>query len=83
MTPKEKANDLYEKHCYKCFECDFSENAKLSAIITVDEIIKTNPIYPNNVDWDDAGGTHEYYYSAQRIAALNFWNEVLKELKLL
>jgi hypothetical protein len=40
MTPKEKANELIEKHTYKCVECDFTINACMSALVTVNEIIE-------------------------------------------
>ena len=36
MTPKEKAKDLVELFSFNCRECD---NAKLSALIAVDEIL--------------------------------------------
>jgi hypothetical protein len=40
MTPKEKAFELIELFTFNCRECD---NSKISALIAVDEIIKTNP----------------------------------------
>jgi hypothetical protein len=36
MTPKEKAEQLLESMAFSCRECD---NAKLSALIAVDEIL--------------------------------------------
>ena len=60
----------------------FSEkyNAKQCALIAVDEIIKSDPRLPNDVDWDDAGGTHLYYHLAQRGEALEFWEQVKEEI---
>ena len=80
MTPKEKAKELVDKCTWKCRECDYEETAKYCANVVVDEIIKTSPIYPNDVDWDDAGGTHEHYHYAQRNEALNYWQQVKKEI---
>lgn len=86
MTPKEKAKELFDK--YFEFVEAFSaqnqiENAKQCALITVDEIIKSEPRYPSDVDWDDVGGTHQYYYEAQHEEALNYWEEVKQEIELL
>jgi hypothetical protein len=54
--------------------------AKQCALIAVDEILKSGPRYPNNVDWDDVGGTHQYYYEAQREEADKYWKEVKQEI---
>lgn len=40
MTAKEKAREFYDKFTFGCRECDFEENARQSAIIAVDEILK-------------------------------------------
>jgi hypothetical protein len=45
MTPKEKAFELIELFTFNCRECD---NSKISALIAVDEIIKTNPYKARN-----------------------------------
>jgi hypothetical protein len=45
MTPKEKAKELKELFTFNCRECD---NSKISALIAVDEIIKTNPYKARN-----------------------------------
>lgn len=79
MTPKSKAEELVKKfldatNCY-------SWEAKQCALIAVDEIIKTEPRYPSNVDWDDAGGTHQYYYEEQRKEANSYWQQVKEEIK--
>ena len=40
MTPKEKAEDLYEKFIFPCWECDEFARAKEYALIAVEELIK-------------------------------------------
>ena len=78
MTAKDKAKELYEKYCNMNSHCD---NAKECALIAIDEIIKSGPRYPNEVDWDDAGGAHQYYYEAQREEADKYWKEVKQEIE--
>lgn len=91
MTPKEKAKELVDKMDLKQMpslnlarnEINLNDtffNAKQCALIAVDEILKSEPRYPNNVDWDDVGGTHQYYYEAQHEEALNYWEEVKQEI---
>ena len=41
MTPKEKAKDLVELFSFNCRECD---NAKLSALLAVDEILNIKSV---------------------------------------
>jgi hypothetical protein len=41
MTPKEKAQELVDNFKFNCRECD---NAKISALITVDEIRDNLPL---------------------------------------
>ena len=85
MTPKEKAVELYNK--YEQLGKDFTrgvsiaEFAKQCALIAVDEIIKSEPRCPSDVDWDDVGGTHQYYYEAQREDANKYWMEVKQEIE--
>ncbi len=94
MTPKEKAEELIEK--YKDYvhgyvgssmltNHEYPEQilaqAKKVALIVVDEIIKSRPLNPNYVDWDDCGATHKYWYEAQKEEALKFWNDVIIEIK--
>ena len=43
MTPKEKAFELIELFTFNCRECD---NSKISALIAVNEILNSNPNYP-------------------------------------
>lgn len=85
MTPIEKANEIFNKmynvddimgNYPMCFD-----TAKKCALISVDYVIESAPINPNNTDWDDCGGTHKYYHDAQRSESLQFWNEVKKEIK--
>ena len=47
----------------------------------MDEILKSEPSYPSNVDWDDCGAAHQYWYEAQKEEALEFWNDVKSELQ--
>jgi hypothetical protein len=78
MTPKEKAEELFDKFTFNCMECD---NAKISALIAVDEILNARPLEPNYVDWDDCGAAHQYWYEAQKEEALQFWQEVKQEIE--
>jgi hypothetical protein len=55
--------------------------AKQCALIAVDEILKASPLNPNEVDWDDCGGTHQYWYEEQREQAEKYWQEVKQEIK--
>lgn len=87
MNPKEKALELKQKFgIATMFSKDNNgytlseEMATKMAIIAVDEIINSNPLEPNCVDWDDCGSTHKYWYEAQREEALNFWQQVKNEL---
>ena len=79
MTPKEKAFSLYFKFIRDVIADD--QKAKQCALIALDEIIKSEPRYPNDVDWDDVGATHQYYYEAQHEEALNYWKQVKQEIE--
>ena len=57
------------------------KDAKKCAFAAVDELIKSEPRYPSNVDWDDVGGTHKYYYEAQIDEAKKYWQEVKQEIE--
>ena len=87
MTPKEKAQELVERfseHSYVFHTLDTTTSmtsAKQCALIAVDEIMKSEPRYPSDVDWDDCGGTHQYYYEAQREDAEKYWQEVKQEIE--
>ena len=85
MTPKEKAqaiykiyNELVENHTRGV---TIKPLAKQCALIAVDEIIESSPRYPSDVDWDDCGATHQYYYEEQREEAAKFWKEVKQEIE--
>ena len=85
MTPQEKAKELFDKYADE-FNFDdtyrgYREQSKQCALIVVDEILKSEPRYPSNVDWDDAGATHQYYYEAQREEAARYWKEVKQEIE--
>lgn len=79
MTPKAKAFSLYFKFIRDVIGDD--QKAKQCALIAVDEIIESGPRYPNDVDWDDVGATHQYYYEAQHEESLNFWKQVKQEIE--
>jgi hypothetical protein len=57
------------------------ESAKQCVLTAVDEIINSRPLEPNNVDWDDCGATHKYWYDTQKEEALKFWQEVKQEIE--
>jgi hypothetical protein len=78
MTPQEKAKELVEKMFSLSTINAFP--AKQCAIIAVDEILKSQPSYPSEVDWDDCGGTHQFYYEAQRYKSTKYWEQVKIEI---
>jgi hypothetical protein len=85
MTPKEKADELCKKMLYQ-IEWNAQPSTvkgvtKQCALIAVDEIINSEPRYPSNVDWDDCGAAHQYWYEAQKEEALEFWEEVKQEIE--
>ena len=83
-TSKEKAKELVDKFTnvksLQDFGGMYNPIAKECAKIAVQEIINSEPLSPSNVDWDDCGGTHKYYYEAEREEANIFWNDVLKKI---
>ena len=92
LSPKQKAKELVHKYEYlvdtwDCYndeplELEFKlPKMKQCALIAVDEIINSSPRYPSNVDWDDCGATHQYYYEEQREEALKFYQEVKTEIE--
>jgi hypothetical protein len=83
MNAKEKANELFNKMDMIIYtdQDNWKSQCIRCALIAVDEIIATEPRYPSNVDWDDVGATHQYFYEAQREEALEFWNDVKSELQ--
>jgi len=86
MTPKEKAQELFSKFreiVKKQPDGTFTElnkAAKQCALIAVEEIMNCAPLEPTNVDWEDCGATHKYWYEERQGKALNFWNEVKTEI---
>jgi hypothetical protein len=84
MTPKEKAEGLVKK-MYVVHSNSASDItlmfAKQCALIAVDEILKSEPRCPSDVDWDDVGGNHKYYYEAEREDANKYWQEVKQEIE--
>ncbi len=87
-NPKEKANELMSKfvgislsQVNELVDGIRIRLAKDSALILVNEIIATHPRYPSDVDWDDVGATHQYFYEAQREEAKAFWLSVKSELQ--
>jgi hypothetical protein len=63
MTPKEKAKDLVELFSFNCRECD---NAKLSALIAVDEILD-----------DDMYDMSQELFENR----INYWQQVKQEIE--
>lgn len=59
ISPRQKAKELIETFTYNCRECD---NAKLSALFAVDEILKVSVSY--------AGKDYDFYQEVK--------NELLK-----
>jgi hypothetical protein len=74
MTPKEKARELLYKY-WNPFNLHF-EIAKACALITVDQIIKSNPTYP----WaKDVGAEAQGLYE-NVIFPTNYWRDVKFEI---
>ncbi len=73
MSAKEKAKELFNKMLFY--------TAKECALLAVNEILNSRPLDPNYVDWDDCGGTHQYWYQAQKEEAFVFWQEVKQEIE--
>ena len=48
-TQKEKAKELVERFTFFCRECDFEDNAKQCALISVDEIIEETKLHDKTV----------------------------------
>ena len=75
MEPKEKAKELYNK----MYETGFKpksvliriEQAKECALIAVDEIIKSGPSYPYDIQFD----------SMPHFRSLKYWQEVKQEIE--
>lgn len=65
MTPKEKAEELFEKFTFPCWECDEFAKAKESSLIAVDEILYVL----NEID------------STEQWNASYFYNQVKQEIE--
>lgn len=69
MSPKEKAKELYDKY-FELVEAQTSEqqedNARQSALIAVDEIIKSNP--------------HSNPFNTDVHSTMDYWQEVKHEI---
>jgi len=81
MLPQEKAKELVDRYYWVFGDGYLGNHHIMCALIAVDEIIKAEPRSPSNVDWDDCGAAHQYYYEAQREEADIFWNEVKEEIQ--
>jgi hypothetical protein len=56
--------------------------AKECAIRAVSEIIKSEPRYPNGVDWEGAGDSFQYHKEVEkRKEAKKYWEEVKQEIE--
>ena len=92
MTPKDKAIELFDAMGISIsYLTNYTGGddipvytnpyTKKCVLIAVNEILMSEPLHPSDVDWDDAGGAHKYYYRAQREEARKFWNEVKAEIE--
>jgi hypothetical protein len=82
MTPKEKAEELFDKfnNPDRTNYPYYSHNAQQCALIAVDEIIKSNPLEPNDTsDWLQP----EDWFSEANKSAEKYWEEVKKEIEAL
>ena len=81
LTPKEYAFDLVVLFQDKVNGIR-KELAKKQALIAVDMVIKSEPRYPNNVNWNGAGESYQYHKEAKkREEAKAYWLEVKKEIE--
>jgi len=67
MNPKEKAEELIEKHKMQCRECGGNETAKIHSLITVDEIINSNP--------------HSNPFNTDIHSTMQYWMQVKTEIE--
>ena len=53
MTPKEKAQYIFDRCMFACYECDYTQNAKDCALIAVDEVVAFIDEHMQGwLDWD-------------------------------
>ena len=83
MTPKEKANELVHQYVINMPIPFHIEDAKICALIAVDEIILSAPFEPVDTDWDEAGASAQYWYPQKLEDSAKWWGEVKQEIELL
>ena len=74
MTPKEKAQELFDKMHIEIYNRDMYNDlfrAKQCALIAVDEIINSSPLEP----------AHPYDYVIAEQEAMEFWQKVKQEIE--
>ena len=83
MEPKDKAKELFEKfrNCFPVDEPNEREYAKQCALIAVKEILGSVPLEPSDVDWDDCGSSHQYWYRTRIEESGKYWDEVKSEIE--
>lgn len=87
MIPQEKAEelvDLYYNKIQHTISNEYlkviKEIAKVCALIAVDEILKSEPLEPNNIpEWLQP----EDWFSEANKSAVEYWVEVKKEIEAL
>jgi hypothetical protein len=67
MNPKEKAEQLIEKHKMQCRECGGNETAKIHSLIAVTEIINSNP--------------HSNPFNTDIHSTMQYWIDVKTEIE--
>lgn len=72
MTAKEKAKNLVETFTFNCRECD---NAKLSALFAVDEILQVCPYFDSKIR------ENEEQLCAFEFQFVSYWEEVKTEIQ--
>ena len=87
MIPKEKAADLLKKIFIEIQDMSWTEHkicvacAKQCALIAVDEIMESRPTEPTDTDWDQSGGSAQYYWPQKKEDASNYWQQVKTEIE--
>lgn len=76
MKPITKAKELFKKYSKGRDEhgwalCEFDSCARICALIAVDEIIKSGPSYPYDIQFD----------SMPHFRSLKYWKEVKQEIE--
>ncbi len=80
-TPKEKAFELVVLFQDKVNGIR-KELAKKQALMAVNIVIKSEPRYPNNVNWNGSGESYQYHKEAKkREEAKAYWLEVKREIE--